>query len=83
MFKKHQYFQLDKNDLLFFAGNVAVVRSYISGATTLKERTGAFANASAGQALGFIIGPGWYSSSAFSNGQSCLSHVSNEVCHLV
>ncbi|XP_064637384.1 major facilitator superfamily domain-containing protein 8-like [Lineus longissimus] len=39
------------------AGNVAVVRSYIAAATTLKERTGAFANASAAQALGFIIGP--------------------------
>lgn len=43
-------------DLL--AGNVAVVRSYIAGATSLKERTSAMANMSACQALGFILGPG-------------------------
>ncbi|KAL4229915.1 Major facilitator superfamily domain-containing protein 8 [Mactra antiquata] len=41
----------------FGAGNVAVVRSYVSGATTLKERTPAMANMSAFQAVGFIIGP--------------------------
>ncbi|XP_068164156.1 major facilitator superfamily domain-containing protein 8 isoform X2 [Antennarius striatus] len=41
----------------FGAGNVAVVRSYVAGATTLKERTGAMANMSASQALGFILGP--------------------------
>lgn len=40
------------------AGNVAVVRSYVAGATSLKERTGAMANMSASQALGFILGPG-------------------------
>ena len=40
------------------AGNVAVVRSYVSGATTLGERTPAMANMSAFQAIGFIIGPG-------------------------
>ncbi|KAM8881856.1 major facilitator superfamily domain-containing protein 8 isoform 1-T1 [Synchiropus picturatus] len=41
----------------FGAGNVAVVRSYVSGATSLKERTNAMANMSACQALGFILGP--------------------------
>lgn len=39
-------------------GNVAVVRSYVAGATSLKERTSAMANMSACQALGFILGPG-------------------------
>ncbi|XP_008068696.2 major facilitator superfamily domain-containing protein 8, partial [Carlito syrichta] len=39
------------------AGNVAVIRSYIAGATSLQERTGAMANTSACQALGFILGP--------------------------
>lgn len=43
---------------LFVAGNVAVVRSYVAGATSLKERTSAMANMSACQALGFILGPG-------------------------
>lgn len=43
---------------LFLAGNVAVVRSYVAGATSLKERTSAMANMSACQALGFILGPG-------------------------
>uniref|UniRef100_A0A671PE88 Major facilitator superfamily (MFS) profile domain-containing protein n=1 Tax=Sinocyclocheilus anshuiensis TaxID=1608454 RepID=A0A671PE88_9TELE len=38
------------------AGNVAVVRSYVAGATSLKERTSAMANMSACQALGFILG---------------------------
>lgn len=42
----------------FSAGNVAVVRSYVAGATSLKERTSAMANMSACQALGFILGPG-------------------------
>ncbi|XP_061109262.1 major facilitator superfamily domain-containing protein 8 isoform X2 [Conger conger] len=41
----------------FGAGNVAVVRSYVAGATSLSERTGAMANMSACQALGFIMGP--------------------------
>lgn len=41
----------------FGAGNVAVVRSYIAGATSLQERTGAMANTSTCQALGFILGP--------------------------
>lgn len=43
-----------------FLGNVAVIRSYISGATSLQERTSSMANASACQALGFILGPGRY-----------------------
>lgn len=43
---------------LFVAGNVAVVRSYVAEATSLKERTSAMANMSACQALGFILGPG-------------------------
>uniref|UniRef100_A0A1A8KFK7 Major facilitator superfamily domain containing 8 n=1 Tax=Nothobranchius kuhntae TaxID=321403 RepID=A0A1A8KFK7_NOTKU len=50
----------------FGAGNVAVVRSYIAGATSLKERTGAMANMSACQALGFILGPAL---------QACLSFI--------
>ncbi|XP_029944128.1 major facilitator superfamily domain-containing protein 8 [Salarias fasciatus] len=41
----------------FGAGNVAVARSYVAGATSLKERTNAMANMSAAQALGFILGP--------------------------
>ncbi|KAL7856712.1 hypothetical protein SRHO_G00156110 [Serrasalmus rhombeus] len=41
----------------FGAGNVAVVRSYVAGATSLKERTSAMATMSACQALGFILGP--------------------------
>lgn len=41
----------------FGAGNIAVVRSYVAGATSLKERNGAMANMSACQALGFILGP--------------------------
>lgn len=39
-------------------GNVAVVRAYVAGATSLKERTSAMAHLSASQALGFILGPG-------------------------
>ncbi|XP_074555528.1 major facilitator superfamily domain-containing protein 8 [Halichoeres trimaculatus] len=50
----------------FGAGNVAVARSYVSGATSLKERTGAMANMSACQALGFILGPAL---------QACLSFI--------
>ncbi|GFO25664.1 major facilitator superfamily domain-containing protein 8-like [Plakobranchus ocellatus] len=44
----------------FSAGNVAVVRSYLSAATTLKERTACMANVSIFQALGFILGPGQF-----------------------
>ncbi|CAO2613282.1 Major facilitator superfamily domain-containing protein 8 [Lemmus lemmus] len=42
----------------YLQGNVAVVRSYIAGATSLQERTSAMANTSTCQALGFILGPG-------------------------
>lgn len=50
----------------FGAGNVAVVRSYVAGATSLKERTSSMANMSACQALGFILGPAL---------QACLSFI--------
>ncbi|XP_041840856.1 major facilitator superfamily domain-containing protein 8 isoform X2 [Melanotaenia boesemani] len=53
----------------FGAGNVAVVRSYVAGATSLKERTGAMANMSACQALGFILGPAL---------QACLSFIGEQ-----
>ena len=42
----------------FGAGNAAIVRSYVSEATTEKERVGAMAAVSGSQAIGFIIGPG-------------------------
>ncbi|XP_068947289.1 major facilitator superfamily domain-containing protein 8 isoform X2 [Petaurus breviceps papuanus] len=55
----NKYYMLAARGLVGFgAGNVAVVRSYIAGATSLQERTGAMANTSASQALGFILGPG-------------------------
>ncbi|XP_028330417.1 major facilitator superfamily domain-containing protein 8-like [Gouania willdenowi] len=50
----------------FGAGNVAVARSYVAGATSLHERTNAMANMSACQALGFILGPAL---------QACLSFI--------
>ncbi|XP_056659501.1 major facilitator superfamily domain-containing protein 8 isoform X8 [Monodelphis domestica] len=54
----NKYYMLVARALVGFgAGNVAVVRSYIAGATSLQERTGAMANTSASQALGFILGP--------------------------
>lgn len=54
----NKYYLLAARGLLGFgAGNVAVVRSYIAGATSLRERTSAMANTSACQALGFILGP--------------------------
>lgn len=53
----------------FGAGNVAVVRSYVAGATSLNERTGAMANMSACQALGFILGPAL---------QACLSFIGEQ-----
>uniref|UniRef100_A0A8C8SUD4 Major facilitator superfamily domain containing 8 n=1 Tax=Pelusios castaneus TaxID=367368 RepID=A0A8C8SUD4_9SAUR len=54
----NKYYMLIARTLLGFgAGNVAVVRSYISGATSLTERTSAMANTSACQAMGFILGP--------------------------
>uniref|UniRef100_A0A8C5Y166 Major facilitator superfamily domain containing 8 n=1 Tax=Microcebus murinus TaxID=30608 RepID=A0A8C5Y166_MICMU len=55
----NKYYMLFARGLVGFgAGNVAVVRSYIAGATSLQERTSSMANTSACQALGFILGPG-------------------------
>ncbi|KAM4706613.1 LOW QUALITY PROTEIN: major facilitator superfamily domain-containing protein 8-like [Discoglossus pictus] len=54
----NKYYMLVARALVGFgSGNVAVVRSYVAGATSLSERTGAMANISAFQALGFILGP--------------------------
>ncbi|KAM8938916.1 major facilitator superfamily domain-containing protein 8 [Pelodytes ibericus] len=54
----NKYYMLISRALIGFgSGNVAVVRSYVAGATSLSERTGAMANISAFQALGFILGP--------------------------
>ncbi|XP_026522802.1 major facilitator superfamily domain-containing protein 8 isoform X4 [Notechis scutatus] len=54
----NKYYMLAARALVGFgAGNVAVVRSYIAGATSLTERTNAMANTSACQAVGFILGP--------------------------
>ncbi|XP_030047606.1 major facilitator superfamily domain-containing protein 8 [Microcaecilia unicolor] len=54
----NKYYMLLARTLLGIgAGNVAVVRSYVAGATSLSERTSAMANVSAFQALGFILGP--------------------------
>ncbi|GFR72377.1 major facilitator superfamily domain-containing protein 8 [Elysia marginata] len=55
---KPQIFMIVARGLVgFSAGSTAVVRSYISAATTLKERTACMANVSIFQALGFILGP--------------------------
>uniref|UniRef100_A0A8C7RIU2 Major facilitator superfamily (MFS) profile domain-containing protein n=1 Tax=Oncorhynchus mykiss TaxID=8022 RepID=A0A8C7RIU2_ONCMY len=55
---QNKYHMLMSRALVGFgAGNVAVVRSYVAGATSLKERNSAMANTSACQALGFILGP--------------------------
>ncbi|XP_041056183.1 major facilitator superfamily domain-containing protein 8 isoform X2 [Carcharodon carcharias] len=51
------YMLLSRAFIGFGAGNVAVVRSYVAGATSLQERSAAMANISASQALGFILGP--------------------------
>ncbi|XP_071975492.1 major facilitator superfamily domain-containing protein 8 isoform X2 [Engystomops pustulosus] len=54
----NKYYMLSARALVGFgSGNVAVVRSYVAGATSLSERTSAMANISAFQALGFILGP--------------------------
>uniref|UniRef100_A0A4W2FIB1 Major facilitator superfamily domain containing 8 n=1 Tax=Bos indicus x Bos taurus TaxID=30522 RepID=A0A4W2FIB1_BOBOX len=54
----NKYYMLAARGLVGFgAGNVAVIRSYIAGATSLQERTSSMANTSACQALGFILGP--------------------------
>lgn len=64
---ENKYHMLMSRALVGFgAGNVAVVRSYVAGATSLNERTGAMANMSACQALGFILGPAL---------QACLSFI--------
>lgn len=53
-----QWFMLAARTLVGLgAGNVAVCRSYVSGATNMAERTSAMANMSACQGVGFIIGP--------------------------
>lgn len=39
------------------AGNVAVGRAFVAGATTLEERTGAMTKVAAFQSMGFIFGP--------------------------
>lgn len=39
------------------SANIAVARSYLSAATTIKERTGAVSMISLAQVLGFIVGP--------------------------
>lgn len=63
---ENKYHMLMSRALVGFgAGNVAVVRSYVAGATSLKERTGAMANMSACQALGFILGPALQACLAF------------------
>ncbi|KAL3880090.1 hypothetical protein ACJMK2_032359, partial [Sinanodonta woodiana] len=54
---KFAYLILARGFIGFGAGNVAVVRSYVAGATTITERTGSMAIMSAFQATGFIIGP--------------------------
>ncbi|XP_036985733.2 major facilitator superfamily domain-containing protein 8 isoform X1 [Artibeus jamaicensis] len=54
----NKYYMLAARGLVGFgAGNVAVIRSYVAGATSLRERTNSMANISACQALGFILGP--------------------------
>ncbi|KAK3600521.1 hypothetical protein CHS0354_028721 [Potamilus streckersoni] len=55
--KRLGYLMLARALIGFGAGNVALVRSYVSGATTLKERTGSMAMMSTFQAFGYIIGP--------------------------
>ncbi|XP_062349961.1 major facilitator superfamily domain-containing protein 8 isoform X3 [Cinclus cinclus] len=62
----NKYYMLTARALVGFgAGNVAVVRSYIAGATSLTERTSAMANTSACQAVGFILGPGKFFQTCF------------------
>ncbi|XP_040822957.1 major facilitator superfamily domain-containing protein 8 isoform X3 [Ochotona curzoniae] len=62
----NKYYMLVARGLVGFgAGNVAVVRSYIAGATSLQERTSSMANTSTCQALGFILGPGEFFQTCF------------------
>jgi hypothetical protein len=44
--------------LNFIPASIAVCRSYLSAATTIKERTGAVSMVSLAQVLGFVVGPG-------------------------
>ncbi|KAM5307971.1 major facilitator superfamily domain-containing protein 8 isoform 2-T2 [Glossophaga mutica] len=54
----NKYYMLAARGLVGFgSGNVAVIRSYVAGATSLQERTSSMANITACQALGFIVGP--------------------------
>ncbi|XP_062349964.1 major facilitator superfamily domain-containing protein 8 isoform X6 [Cinclus cinclus] len=70
----NKYYMLTARALVGFgAGNVAVVRSYIAGATSLTERTSAMANTSACQAVGFILGPG--SDVLDQNAEGSIDHV--------
>ncbi|XP_011919033.1 major facilitator superfamily domain-containing protein 8 isoform X5 [Macaca nemestrina] len=62
----NKYYMLVARGLLGIgAGNVAVVRSYTAGATSLQERTSSMANISMCQALGFILGPVFQTCFAF------------------
>uniref|UniRef100_A0A6B2EFK6 Putative transporter/transmembrane protein n=1 Tax=Phlebotomus kandelakii TaxID=1109342 RepID=A0A6B2EFK6_9DIPT len=54
----HKYWMLISRFMVgVSSSNVAVCRSYLSAATTLKERTGAVAMVSLAQVLGFVVGP--------------------------
>ncbi|ESP02723.1 hypothetical protein LOTGIDRAFT_138023, partial [Lottia gigantea] len=53
------YLLLSRAMVGFGAGNVAVVRSYVAGATNQEERTPVMANISIFQSSGFILGPGF------------------------
>ncbi|KAK7871617.1 hypothetical protein R5R35_001804 [Gryllus longicercus] len=54
----HKYWMLGARFLVgVSSANIAVCRSYLSAATTLKERTGAVSMVSLAQVLGFIVGP--------------------------
>lgn len=54
----HKYWMLISRFLIgVSSANIAVARSYLSAATTVKERTGAVSMVSLAQVLGFIVGP--------------------------
>ncbi|XP_075807072.1 major facilitator superfamily domain-containing protein 8-like isoform X4 [Microtus pennsylvanicus] len=73
----NKYYMLIARGLVGFgAGNVAVVRSYIAGATSLQERTSAMANTSTCQALGFILGP----EDQLSSGRPPTQFISHGLC---
>ncbi|GFN82133.1 major facilitator superfamily domain-containing protein 8 [Plakobranchus ocellatus] len=54
---KHYYMIAARAMLGFGAGNVAVLRSYVASATTLKERTVTMANINICASAGFVLGP--------------------------